>query len=119
METPELDPENEEIVVFFRTKQVPQWTPFTIMKGGTTLNLLVKALKGSPLGKERIKNTIRGNVAKALYRDEDNMLDEIRNAGSGNYKYAKEFEWAFKVRDKDVPEDWHKADSVILVPPKD
>ena len=49
--TPPVDPDNVEFVIFVRSKKLPQWVPLSIVKGGTTANMLVKSLDNE-LGKK-------------------------------------------------------------------
>jgi hypothetical protein len=65
--TPPVDPDNEEFVVFVRAKKLPRWIPFTIVKGGTQANLLVKAMNGN-FGKEFYSNTLINNIAQVWIR---------------------------------------------------
>ena len=60
--TPPVDPDNAEFVVFVRATKLPRWIPFTIVKGGTQANLLVKGMDGN-FGKEFYKTTLINNIA--------------------------------------------------------
>jgi hypothetical protein len=61
--TPPVDPDNEEFVIFARATKLPRWIPFTITKGGTQANLLVKAMNGN-FGKEFYSKTLINNIAQ-------------------------------------------------------
>jgi hypothetical protein len=60
--TPPVDPDNAEFVVFVRATKLPRWIPFTIVKGGTQANMLVKAMDGN-FGKEFFSTTLINNIA--------------------------------------------------------
>lgn len=64
--TPPVDPDNEEFVIFVRAAKLPRWIPFTIVKGGTQANLLVKAMNGN-FGKEFYSKTLINNIAKVIF----------------------------------------------------
>lgn len=104
--TPPVDPNDEEFVLFVRSKQVPKWYPYSIMKGGWAANALVKSQEND-WGKKLYSGTLVKNVSEALYKDYDKVVESVRK----NYpmlKEAKELEFGFKIRDKTKPDDWWK-----------
>lgn len=64
--TPPVDPDNEEFVVFVRAVQMPRWIPFTVVKGGTQANVLVKAMKGN-FGTKFYNKTLVNNIAQVCF----------------------------------------------------
>lgn len=44
------------------------------------------------------------------------MIDELKKNEQYGYQYAKEFEWAFKVRDKEDADSWKDAKGLMLLP---
>lgn len=116
--TPPVDPDNVEFVIFVRSKKLLQWMPLSVMKGGAAANLLVKSLEND-LGKTLYGNTLVTNVAKAIYKDRLGIERTLREQFP-MFKAAKEFEFAFKVRDKENPKDWYKiTDDLTVIPPED
>lgn len=116
--TPPVDPENVEFVIFVRSKKLPQWMPLSVMKGGGPANMLVKALEND-LGKKLYGNTLMENVGKAIYKDRVEMEKAIR-AQFPMFKSAKEFEYGFKIRDKERPKDWYLVTSDLqIIPPEE
>ncbi|GMH33245.1 hypothetical protein BSKO_01079 [Bryopsis sp. KO-2023] len=104
--TPPVDPNDEEFVLFVRSKKVPKWYPYSIMKGGWAANALVKSQEND-WGKKLYSGTLVKNVSEALYKDYDKVVQSVRQ----NYpmlKEAKELQFGFKVRDKTKPDEWWK-----------
>lgn len=115
--TPPVDPENVEFVIFVRSKKLAQWMPLSIMKGGGPANMLVKSLEND-LGKKLYGNTLVENVGKAIYKDQAAIEKTIREQFP-MFKAAKEFEYGFKIRDKENPKEWYLATSDIqIIPPE-
>lgn len=112
--TPPVDPDNEEFVVFVRAKKLPRWIPFTIVKGGPQANILVKAMNGN-FGKEFYSKTLVNNIGQAIYKEKDIIINSIRN-GMPGYKDFKEFEFGFKIRNKEKPEAWYQAEDLVILP---
>lgn len=54
--------------------QLPKWVPLSIIKGGTSANVLVKSLE-SDWGNKMFKGQLVNNIGAALYkvRPEENM----------------------------------------------
>lgn len=114
--TPPVDPDNEEFVIFVRSKKLPQWVPLSIMKGGTPANMLVKAVEND-LGKKMYGKQLIKNIAQSVYRDRVQVEEQIRKQFPP-FKATKEFEFGFKIRDKANPKDWYMAKNVELLPPE-
>ncbi|KFM24623.1 Uncharacterized protein YhiN [Auxenochlorella protothecoides] len=115
--TPEPDPKNEEFVMFVRSKKLMKWVPLSIMKGGTAANMLVKSMQGN-LGKKMYTNTLIRNIAQGLYKDRLEVERQLRNQYPF-FKETKEFEYAFKIRDKTKPEEWYLPADLIIIPPEE
>lgn len=116
--TPPVDPENVEFVIFVRSKKLPQWMPLSVMKGGGPANMLVKALEND-LGKKLYGKTLVENVGRAIYKDKQEMEKAIR-AQFPMFKAAKEFEYGFKIRDKERPKEWYLVTPDLqVIPPED
>jgi hypothetical protein len=110
---PPVDPENEEFVVFIRSKRFGPWVPCTMVKGSAVANNLVKAID-----QQLSKDTLIRNVGTSIY---ENSKDLLKGAVKmqPSLAVANEVEYGFKVRDKTKPEDWYKAVDIIPIPPKD
>jgi len=112
-----VDPENVEFVIFVRSKKLLQWMPLSVMKGGGPANMLVKSLEND-LGKKLYGNTLVTNVAKAIYKDQAAIERTIRDQFP-MFKATKEFEYGFKIRDKEKPKDWYLATPDLqVIPPE-
>lgn len=112
-----MDPENVEFVIFVRSKKLLQWMPLSVMKGGGPANMLVKSLEND-LGKKLYGNTLVTNVAKAIYKDQAAIERTIRDQFP-MFKATKEFEYGFKIRDKEKPKDWYLATPDLqVIPPE-
>lgn len=114
--TPPVDPENEEFVVFVRSKKLPQWVPLSVVKGGTAANMLVKGL-GSDLMRERTEKTLVQNIGKAVYKDKEQIIAALRKSYPP-FKETKEFEFAFKIRDRTNPKEWYLPKNLYELPPE-
>lgn len=127
---PEVDPENAEFVIFVRSKKfidpmtqklstgVSPWVPLSVLKGSTAANFLLKILE-TEWGKVLYGNTLIRQIAQGVYKDREDVEKAVRKnyppfANSG----SKDFEYAFKIRDKTEPKDWSKADNLINFPPE-
>lgn len=113
--TPPVDPENVEFVIFVRSKKLLQWMPLSVMKGGGPANMLVKALEND-LGKKMYGNTLVENVGNAIYKDQDAIERSIRQQFP-MFKATKDFEYGFKIRDKEDPKSWYMAKDIQVIPP--
>lgn len=79
--------------------------------------MLVKSLEND-LGKKLYGNTLVENVGKAIYKDQAAIEKTIREQFP-MFKAAKEFEYGFKIRDKENPKEWYLATSDIqIIPPE-
>jgi hypothetical protein len=115
--TPPVDPDNEEFVMFVRPKRMPSmWIPYTIVTGGTQANQLVQSSKGN-FAKGMFSDQLVRSMGEVVYRDQKTIEANIKKIPmlSG----YSEFEYGFKIRNKEVPEDWIKAEGVIVIPPED
>lgn len=113
--TPPVDPENVEFVIFVRSKKLLQWMPLSVMKGGGPANMLVKAMEND-LGKKMYGNTLIENVGNAIYKDQDAIERSIRQQFP-MFKATKDFEYGFKIRDKEDPKSWYLAKDIQVIPP--
>ena len=86
------------------------------MKGGAAANLLVKSLEND-LGKKLYGNTLIDNIGQAIYKDKDDIERTIK-AQFPMFKATKEFEFGFKIRDKENPKNWYMPIDVQLLPPQ-
>jgi hypothetical protein len=115
---PPVDPDNVEFVIFVRSKKLPQWMPLSVMKGGGPANLLVKSLEND-LGKKLYGTTLVDNVGRAIYKDKADVERTIR-AQFPMFKAAKEFEYGFKIRDKENPKAWYQVTPDLqVIPPEE
>lgn len=124
--TPEVDPENAEFVIFARMKNYiamagappsdSPWVPLSIVKGGASANLLVKSLE-TEWGRKLFAKTLIRNIALAVYKDRAQIEKELKTNYPGfKGQASKEFEFAFKVRDKTQPKEWYKAANLTMCP---
>merc|ERR1712203_1271532 len=118
---PPTDPENEEFVLFARSKKsaLRNWYPFTIMVGGSQANVLVRA-RENDITKKLTENEITGNtlaktLGATLYKEEDKVKDMVKERVP-YLKNAKEMEYAFKVRNMDKPASWMFTDGIETIP---
>ena len=114
--TPPVDPENVEFVIFVRSKKLLQWMPLSVMKGGGPANMLVKAMEND-LGKKMYGNTLIENVGQAIYKDKEAIERSIRGQFP-MFKATQEFEYGFKIRDKEDPKSWYLAKDIQVIPPQ-
>eukprot|EP00667_Euglena_gracilis_P017049 EG_transcript_17920 len=118
-QTPAVDPENEEFVIFVRAKTIgTRWFPLTIVTGGTQANNLVKASKGA-LATDMFKNQLIRSIGEVIYRDQVKIEKQLRAANVPGMAVVKEFEYGFTIRDKTNPDKWMDDSGVIVIPPKD
>lgn len=52
---------------------------------------------------------------QAVYKDREKIVRSIKDNMPG-YKNFTEYEFGFKVRDKDRPEAWMDSDEVVMLP---
>ncbi|QDZ19445.1 hypothetical protein HOP50_02g19600 [Chloropicon primus] len=114
--TPPIDPENEEFVLFARSKKsaLKNWYPFTIMVGGSQANVLVKA-KENEFTEKLTGNTLAKTLGATLYKEKGKVVDMVKERVP-YLKNAKEVEFAFKIRNKDKPASWMFTDGVEAIP---
>jgi hypothetical protein len=122
---PEVDPENEEFVLFIRAKSgasgptAGSWLPLSVMKGGSSANVLVRTMQ-SEWGRRLYSRTLVSNIAQGLYKERDSVVRSVRKGMPGLENVAaKDFEFAFKIRDKSNPKDWAKPDRLTVLPAED
>lgn len=84
------------------------------MKGGAAANMLVKSLEND-LGKKLYGNTLIDNVGKAIYKDKEGIERSIREQFP-MFKATKEFEYGFKIRDKENPKTWYVPTDIQVLP---
>lgn len=97
--TPPVDPDNAEFIIFVRSKKLPSWIPFTLIKSGATANVLVKTLETTP-DNQTVKDTLIRNIGNALYGDDYAKINAQAKRLLPQLKFAKELEYGFKIRDK-------------------
>lgn len=128
-EAPPIDPENEEFVIFFRTKEkstykgLPQptnkWRPLSMVKGGQAANALVKYMQ-TEWGRKLYSKTLIRNIAEPVYKDKQKLIKNIKSEPSYGFVYqsvpAKEFEFGFKVRDRSDPKSWRSPVNMTVLP---
>lgn len=114
--TPPVDPDNEEFVIFVRSKKLPQWVPLSVVKGGTAANMLVKGLDSDWM-KDTTAKTLVQNIGKAVYKDKEQIIASLRKAYPP-FKETKEFEFAFKIREKADPKAWYVPKGLMDIPPE-
>merc|ERR1711959_120969 len=116
MSVPPTDPENEEFVLFARSKRsaLKNWYPFTIMVGGSQANVLVKA-KENEFTEKLTGNTLAKTLGATLYKERTKVEDMVKERVP-YLKNAKEMEYAFKVRNKDKPASWMFTDGIETIP---
>merc|ERR1711924_548578 len=110
---PPIDPDNEEFVLFARSTEdpFPTWYPVTILQGGSQANLLVRA-RENEITKMLTGNTLAKSLGVTLYKEREKVEDMARK-NQPFLKKAKTMEFALKVRQKDVPKSWMKADKTL------
>ncbi len=111
-----MDPDNVEFVIFVRSAKLLQWMPLSVMKGGAAANVLVKSLEND-LGKKMYGNTLIDNIGKAIYKDKPEIEKTIR-AQFPMFKATKEFDFGFKIRDKENPKNGYQPIDVQIIPPE-
>ncbi|KAL4428711.1 hypothetical protein ABPG77_009817 [Micractinium sp. CCAP 211/92] len=115
--TPPVDPENEEFVIFVRSKKLPQWVPLSVVKGGAAANMLVKGLETEFMRDTTVK-TLVNNIGKAVYKDKEQIISALRKAYPP-FKETKEFEFAFKIRERADPKAWYIPKNLMEIPPEE
>merc|ERR1712151_77400 len=116
MSVPPIDPENEEFVLFARSKKsaLKNWYPFTIMIGGSQANVLVKA-RENEITEKLTGNTLAKTLGATLYKEQDKVVGMVKERVP-YLKNAKEMEFAFKIRNKDKSASWMFTDGVEAIP---
>merc|ERR1719181_2550362 len=110
---PPVDPDNEEFVVFVRSKRFGPWVPCTMVKGSSVANQLVKAID-----QQLSRDTLIRNVGTSVYENQKDLMKGAVKAAP-NLAVASAVEFGFKVRDKTKPEEWYMPKDIIVLPPKD
>eukprot|EP00877_Chromochloris_zofingiensis_P000020 jgi/Chrzof1/10018/Cz04g24090.t1 len=121
---PDIDPENEEFVIFMRATSGPQqiWFPVTIVKGGSPANILVKTCQ-SEWGRKLFQGTLVRNIGESINKERETIIKTQRKQmiaqGLGWMKDvpAKDFEFGFKIRDKRDAADAAKPLNLTVIPP--
>eukprot|EP00469_Lotharella_globosa_P013685 CAMPEP_0167773594 /NCGR_PEP_ID=MMETSP0111_2-20121227/1515_1 /TAXON_ID=91324 /ORGANISM="Lotharella globosa, Strain CCCM811" /LENGTH=193 /DNA_ID=CAMNT_0007663265 /DNA_START=198 /DNA_END=779 /DNA_ORIENTATION=+ len=117
--TPPVDAQNEEFVIFVRSKMQRQWLPLSMVKGGWQANAIIANQRnefGKALFGKTLDETLTRNIASAIYQDKNKLENKIRQQ-IPQLKHTKVFQFGFKIRDRDVPEDWWKAEGITVIPP--
>lgn len=57
---------------------------------------------------------------QVLYQNEPELREQLTGpSGPPGYEYASRLEYAFKIRNKDKPEEWHQAEDLYDIPPQE
>lgn len=127
---PPVDPENEEFVIFIRATSgsYQQWMNMSVVKGGSSANLLVKGM-ATDWGRRLYSRTLLANVAQSIYKERDAIIKGLRDSVRQQMRMgapklmepllnvpSSDFEFAMKIRDKSNPKDWSKAENLTLLP---
>jgi hypothetical protein len=92
------------------------WLPLSVMKGGSSANVLVRTM-ATEWGRRLYARTLVSNIAQGLYKERDSVVKSVRRGMPGLENVAaKDFEFAFKIRDKAAPKDWAKPDRLTVLP---
>ncbi len=81
---------------FLDVLQLPQWLPLSVVKGGTSANLLVKSMNGS-FAQNTFRDTLVRNIGTVLYKDRIEIEKSLKTSFP-MMKNATEFEYGFKIR---------------------
>ena len=76
---PPIDPDNEQFVIYVRSKKgFKAWYPLNVVTGGSTANTLVKGLE-SNLSKDLALTSLTNNIGQAIYKDIEQLeqADEV------------------------------------------
>lgn len=129
---PPVDPENEEFIIFLRATSGPwrQWMNMSIVKGGSSANLLVKGMS-TEWGQKLYARTLLSNIAQSIYKDRDAIIKGLRDSVRQQLRMgapktmepllnvpSTDFEFAVKIRDKSRPADWAKPENLTILPPE-
>ena len=76
--------------------QLPQWVPLSVVKGGTSANLLVKSMAGN-FAQSTFRDTLVRNIGTVLYKDRLEIEESLKTQFP-MMKNATEFEYGFKIR---------------------
>merc|ERR1712023_355724 len=116
--TPPVDAQNEEFVIFVRSKMQRQWLPLSMVKGGWQANAIIANQRnefGKALFGKTLDETLTRNIASAIYQDAGKIENKIRQQ-IPQLKHTKVFQFGYKIRDRDVPEAWWKPEGITLIP---
>jgi len=119
--TPPVDPQNEEFVIFVRSKMQRTWLPMSMVKGGWQANAIIANQRnefGKNLFGKTLDDTLTRNIASAIYQDKDKLEQKLRQQ-IPQLKATKIFEFGYKIRDRDTPDDWYKAEGITKIPPSE
>eukprot|EP01023_Acetabularia_acetabulum_P002827 TRINITY_DN1120_c0_g1_i4.p2 TRINITY_DN1120_c0_g1~~TRINITY_DN1120_c0_g1_i4.p2 ORF type:complete len:202 (-),score=17.06 TRINITY_DN1120_c0_g1_i4:119-724(-) len=115
---PDVDPVNEEIVVFVKPSKLPTWLPYSLIKCSPAANGLIRNMTTN-WGKTLFGNTLIRNIAKEVYKQEKEIVEQI-TARYKEYAQFKDFQFAIKIRDKTKPAEWYLPDKrLIVLPPQE
>jgi len=96
-----------------------RWVPLSVVKGGPAANYLLKAME-SEWGRKLYSKTLLRQIGMAIYRDREKIEENVKNSYPPFAKLkSKNFQYAFKIRDKSNPQAWIKADKVTVFPPEE
>ncbi|KAK9865672.1 hypothetical protein WJX84_008594 [Apatococcus fuscideae] len=132
--SPPPHPTNVEFVVFMRPWQeeyvgqqpepgsraymsVPKWMPVSVISGGAAANNLVENLD-TDWGRKLYGKLLIRQLANGVYKECGKVEEQVKEARP-EFKNVDRFEWGFKVRNKQKPRDWIKAENITIFPAKD
>merc|ERR1711924_181861 len=78
-------------------------------------NTMAQAMQGGFAAK-LFEGTLSKNIGHTIYEDLDKVVSIVRER-IPMLKNAKEFEFAYKIRDKARPAAWVYTDGIVVVPP--
>lgn len=113
--SPPVDPDNEEFVIFVRSKKLPIWTPATLIKGTAAANQLVKSLSDE---NSLQKDTLIRSIGESVYSNAKDLMKAAKRSSKA-LQFATEVEFGFKIRDKNNPKEWYFPKDIIILPPED
>jgi len=116
--TPPVDPQNEEFVIFVRSRMQRTWLPMSMVKGGWQANAIIAQQRnefGKNLFGKTLDDTLTRNIATAIYQDKGKLEQRLRQQ-IPQLKSTKVFEYGYKIRDRDEPDNWYKAEGITKIP---
>eukprot|EP00466_Bigelowiella_natans_P002522 jgi/Bigna1/91819/estExt_fgenesh1_pg.C_1220003 len=78
--TPPVDPQNEEFVIFVRSRMQRTWLPMSMVKGGWQANAIISQQRnefGKNLFGKTLDDTLTRNIATAIYQDSNKLSKNL------------------------------------------